>query len=112
ERFVVHTQNHDQTGNRALGERLGTLLTDDQQKILACLLLFSPYVPLLFMGQEYGETAPFLYFTSHTDPALAEAVRHGRRSEFAFFFGGDLDRVPDPQDEQTFVSSRLDWRLL
>src|SRR5256885_1202713 len=65
-----------------------------------------PFVPLLFMGEEYGETAPFQYFTSHSDPALVEAVRKGRREEFAPF--GWADRVPDPQDENTFERSRLD----
>ena len=102
ERFVVSVQNHDQVGNRANGERLAGLVDFESLKLAAGLLLLSPYVPMLFMGEEYGETAPFLYFTSHTDPALGEAVRRGRREEFAW--QGD---VPDPQDEGTFVRSRL-----
>ena len=106
EHFVVYIQNHDQVGNRALGERLSTLLPFDKLKLGAALLLLSPYVPLLFMGEEYGETNPFQYFVSHTDPALVEAVRTGRRKEFKSF--GWADRVPDPQAEQTFARSRLD----
>jgi maltooligosyltrehalose trehalohydrolase len=106
DRFVVAIQNHDQVGNRALGERLSALLAPDQLKLAAALLLLSPYVPLLFMGEEYGETNPFQYFVSHSDPQLCEAVRTGRREEFAAF-GWD-DAVPDPQSEATFVNSRLD----
>jgi maltooligosyltrehalose trehalohydrolase len=106
ERFVVCVQNHDQIGNRALGERLTTLVPPPAQRLAAALLLLSPYVPLLFMGEEYGETNPFLYFVSHGDPALVEAVRRGRREEFASFaWSGE---VPDPQDEETFRRSRLD----
>src|SRR5262249_4226865 len=103
ERFVVCVQNHDQVGNRALGDRLSTLVDFNSLKLAAGLLLLSPYVPLLFMGEEYGETAPFLYFTSHEDPALAEAVRRGRREEFSW-----QGEAPDPQDEATFVRSRID----
>jgi maltooligosyltrehalose trehalohydrolase len=106
ERFVVFTQNHDQVGNRARGERLASLVPFEAQKLCAALLLLSPYVPLLFMGQEYGETRPFLYFVSHGDPALALAVREGRRREFASF--GWSGEIPDPQCEETFARSRLD----
>jgi maltooligosyltrehalose trehalohydrolase len=106
DRFVVFMQNHDQVGNRAQGERLAQLVSFDQQKLAAALLLLSPYVPLLFMGEEYGETNPFLYFVSHGDPALVEAVREGRRREFAAFaWRGE---VPDPQAEETFTRSRLE----
>jgi maltooligosyltrehalose trehalohydrolase len=106
ERFVVCAQNHDQVGNRALGERLAALVPFPACKLAAALLLLSPYVPLLFMGEEYGETNPFLYFTSYGDPALAEAVREGRRQEFArFAWSGE---VPDPQAESTFTRSRLE----
>jgi maltooligosyltrehalose trehalohydrolase len=107
DRFVVAIQTHDQVGNRARGERLSALVPFQTQKLAAALLLLSPYVPLLFMGEEYGETNPFLYFTSHGDPALAEAVREGRRREFAAFewSGG----VPNPQSPDTFAQSRLSW---
>ncbi|HEY7530674.1 MAG TPA: malto-oligosyltrehalose trehalohydrolase, partial [Gemmatimonadota bacterium] len=106
DRFVVAAQNHDQVGNRARGERLSCLVDADRLRLAAALLLLSPYVPLLFQGEEYGETNPFLYFTSHGDPALVEAVREGRRREFASFaWAGE---VPDPQAEETFARSRID----
>ncbi len=109
ERFVVCTQNHDQVGNRAQGDRLCALVDFERVKLAAAALLVSPYVPLLFMGQEYGERSPFLYFTDFTDPALQAAVTRGRREEFAAFgWAGD---VPDPQDPATFARSRLDWEL-
>jgi maltooligosyltrehalose trehalohydrolase len=107
ERFVVFAQNHDQVGNRRLGDRLTSLVSFASLKLAAGVLLLSPYVPLLFMGEEYGETAPFQYFVSHGDPALIEAVRKGRSSEFSDFgWSGD---VPDPQAENTFRSSALNW---
>ena len=103
--FVVCDQNHDQVGNRALGERLSQLVSFEGLKLAAGITLLSPFVPLLFMGEEYGETAPFQYFTSHTDPQLAEAVRRGRKEDFlAFDWKGD---VPDPQAESTFAASKL-----
>ena len=103
--FVVFSQNHDQVGNRARGDRLSTLVDFEAQKLAAGLTLLSPFVPLLFMGEEYGESAPFLYFTSHGDRDLIEAVRRGRRAEFAEF--GWAGEVPDPQDEKTFTASKL-----
>jgi maltooligosyltrehalose trehalohydrolase len=107
DRFVVAIQNHDQIGNRARGERLAALVSRDAVRLAAALLLLSPYVPLLFMGEEHGETNPFLYFVSHGDPALIEAVRKGRQEEFASFgWKGD---VPDPQAEETFEASRPRW---
>jgi maltooligosyltrehalose trehalohydrolase len=108
-KFVVCNQNHDQVGNRAAGERLTSLVSFEALKLAAGITLLSPFVPLLFMGEEYGETAPFQYFTSHEDPALVEAVRRGRREEFAAF--GWEDSVPDPQDEQTFCRSTLKLSL-
>jgi maltooligosyltrehalose trehalohydrolase len=106
EKFVVAIQNHDQIGNRAAGDRLSTILTPDQVRLAAALLLLSPYVPLMFMGEEYGETNPFQYFVSHGDSGLVEAVRNGRRKEFEAFGWGD--EVPDPQSEDTFQRSKLD----
>ena len=106
--FVVCVQNHDQVGNRALGDRLGTLVSPAAQRLAAALLLLHPGVPLLFMGEEYGETRPFPYFCSFADPSLIEAVRQGRRAEFAAFgWEGDL---PDPQAESTFGSAQLSWQ--
>jgi maltooligosyltrehalose trehalohydrolase len=104
-RFVVFSQNHDQIGNRMLGERLGHLVTLDQTKLAAGIVLLSPFIPLLFMGEEYAETAPFQYFVSHSDAQLIAAIRQGRREEFAAFkWSGEL---PDPQDPQTFLHSKL-----
>jgi maltooligosyltrehalose trehalohydrolase len=104
----VFVQNHDQVGNRAHGERLAALVPVERLKLAAAVLLLSPYVPLLFMGEEYGETNPFLYFTSHGDSALIEAIRAGRCAEFArFAWQGE---VPDPQAPETFLRSRLDGR--
>jgi maltooligosyltrehalose trehalohydrolase len=107
DRFVVCVQNHDQVGNRAGGERLAALVEPPALRLAAAILLLSPYVPLLFMGEEHGETAPFLYFVSHGDPGLAAAVREGRRREFAAF--GWPGEVPDPQAEATFEASRPCW---
>jgi maltooligosyltrehalose trehalohydrolase len=109
ERFVVCNQNHDQVGNRAKGERLGTLVDFESLKLAAGITLLSPFVPLLFMGEEYGEAAPFLYFTGHGDKDLGEAVRRGREREFASF--GWKGGIPDPQAESTFFASRLDHSL-
>ena len=107
--FVVCSQNHDQIGNRMLGDRLGARLTFEQQKLAAGAVILSPFVPLLFMGEEYGETAPFQYFVSHSDPALIEAVRQGRRREFASFaWQGE---APDPQDEATYHRCKLNSAL-
>ena len=105
EQFVVFTQNHDQVGNRMLGERLSRLISFEAQKLCAGLLVLSPFLPLIFMGEEYGETNPFLYFTSHSDPDLIDAVRRGRKEEFAAFaWQGE---PPDPQAESTFLNSKL-----
>jgi maltooligosyltrehalose trehalohydrolase len=103
DRMIVFAQNHDQVGNRARGDRLSTLLPFEALKLAAGTVLLSPYLPLLFMGEEYGETAPFLFFTSHTEPAIIEAVRKGRRSEFPDEPGSD---VPDPQDPASFARSK------
>lgn len=110
DRFVVCIQNHDQVGNRALGDRLAALVGLQKARLAAALLLLSPYVPLLFMGEEYGEMNPFQYFVSHGDAELVEAVRQGRRKEFEQFGWGD--DVPDPQASETLERSRLDRRRL
>ena len=108
-KFVVFAQNHDQVGNRMAGDRLTQTVSFEQLKLAAALVLLSPFLPLLFMGEEYGETAPFPYFVSHSDPKLVEAVRQGRRAEFAAFdWQGE---VPDPQDETTFLKAKLRHEL-
>jgi maltooligosyltrehalose trehalohydrolase len=106
--FVVSTQNHDQIGNRALGERSGALMSHGRLQIAAALLLTGPFIPMLFQGEEWAASSPFQYFTDHRDPALARAVTDGRRQEFAQF-GWDPKQVPDPQDYATFLTSKLDW---
>jgi maltooligosyltrehalose trehalohydrolase len=106
-RFVVFSQNHDQTGNRPMGERLSGLVSYEALKLAAGAVLFSPFLPLLFMGEEYGESAPFQYFISHLDPSLVEAVRRGRQAELAAF--GWQGEAPDPHDEATFLRSKLHW---
>lgn len=106
-RFVVFSQNHDQTGNRINGERLSGLVTFESLKLAAGIVLLSPYIPLLFMGEEYGETAPFLYFVSHSDENLINAVREGRKKEFASFNWNK--EPPDPQSAETFQRSKPDW---
>jgi maltooligosyltrehalose trehalohydrolase len=108
DRFVVFAQNHDHIGNRAVGDRLSESLDVVSLKVAAAAVLASPFVPLLFMGEEYGETSPFPYFVSHTDPGLVDAVRKGRREEFAEF-ARDVE-VPDPQAVATFASAKLHWR--
>jgi maltooligosyltrehalose trehalohydrolase len=107
-RFVVAAQNHDQIGNRAAGERLSHLASIGRLKIAAAVLLTSPFVPMLFQGEEWGASTPFQYFTSHEDRALGAQVSKGRRKEFAAF-GWDPTTVPDPQHSETFERSRLRW---
>jgi maltooligosyltrehalose trehalohydrolase len=112
--FVVFTQNHDQVGNRAAGERSSALMSEGRLRVAAALLLTAPFVPLLFQGEEWGAATPFQYFTGHPDPGLGRAVSEGRRSEFATFGWdekgeGEAGGIPDPQDPATFERSRLDW---
>jgi maltooligosyltrehalose trehalohydrolase len=107
DRFVVAIQNHDQIGNRPRGDRLGTILEPPQQRLAAGLLLLTPHIPLIFMGEEYDETRPFPYFCSFEDPQIAEAARRGRQREFAH--EGGEDEVPDPQSRATFDSAKLSW---
>ncbi|MBU4214831.1 MAG: malto-oligosyltrehalose trehalohydrolase [Actinobacteria bacterium] len=112
-RFVVAATNHDQVGNRALGDRPSARLRPAVLAGEAALVVLAPFSPMLFMGEEWGAATPFQYFTDHTDPALAAAVRDGRRAEFADHgtrqLYGEAVQVPDPQDPGTFVASRLDW---
>lgn len=119
EQFVICIQNHDQIANSYWGDRLSTLLPLSGQKLAAALLLTAPNLPMLFMGQEWGESAPFLYFTSHTDPALAEAVRVGRKEEYSSFVkeeeGGaalETHEFDDPQSPATFEKSKLRWQSI
>jgi maltooligosyltrehalose trehalohydrolase len=107
DRFVVFAQNHDQVGNRAAGQRLAHLVTPDALRVAATLVLAGPFVPLLFQGEEWAASSPFLYFTDHVDRDLGAAVTEGRRREFAAF-GWAPDAVPDPQDPGTFRRSILD----
>lgn len=108
-RFVVFSQNHDHVGNRMLGDRLGHLVPFEALKVAAAAVILSPFIPLLFMGEEYGETANFPYCVSHSDTTLIESVRNGRLKEFAAFkWEGE---PPDPQDEATFQSAKLNHNL-
>ncbi|HXG51965.1 MAG TPA: malto-oligosyltrehalose trehalohydrolase [candidate division Zixibacteria bacterium] len=109
ERFIVFAQNHDQVGNRRLGDRLTRLLSFEELKVVAGAVLLSPFIPLLFMGEEYGEEAPFPYFVSHSDPELVESVRRGRDAEFRSF--GWSQAPPDPQAEETFLGAKLNRNL-
>jgi maltooligosyltrehalose trehalohydrolase len=109
ERFVVFAQNHDQVGNRMFGDRLSQVVSFEDLKLAAGLVILSPYIPLLFMGEEYAETTAFPYFISHSDAELIEAVRHGRQMEFAAFnWQGE---VPNPQDGRTFLRAKLNHEL-
>lgn len=108
DRFIVFAQNHDQIGNRLLSDRLTTMVSTEMLKVVAGAYLLSPYIPLLFMGEEYGETNPFYFFVSHTDLELIQAVREGRKREFQGFQKEGFEYL-DPQSEDTFHKSRLSW---
>ena len=110
-RFLGYLQTHDQVGNRALGERAGALMSADLLKVGAALVMTSPFVPMLFQGEEWAAATPFQYFTDHEDPELGRAVSEGRRREFQAF-GWAPEEVPDPQDPDTFLRSKLDWSEL
>ncbi|HZI39436.1 MAG TPA: DUF3459 domain-containing protein, partial [Acidimicrobiia bacterium] len=110
-RLLGYLQNHDQVGNRAAGERSSALMTTGRLHIAAALVLCSPFVPMLFAGEEWGASSPFQYFTDHIDEELGRLVSQGRRREFAAF-GWKPDDVPDPQDRATFERSILDWAEL
>ncbi len=109
--LVVFAQNHDQIGNRAQGDRLSTLVDRDRLRFAAAITLLSPWVPMLYMGEEWAETRPFLYFIDHTDDDLSQAVSEGRATEFAGFIEAG-DTVPDPAEPSTFEASMLDWTKL
>jgi malto-oligosyltrehalose trehalohydrolase len=107
-RFLCYLQNHDQVGNRAIGDRIAADLRPDMIKVGAGLVLTAPYTPMLFMGEEWGADTPWQYFTDHVEPWLGDAVAQGRREEFARH-GWAAEDVPDPQDKATFLRSKLDW---
>lgn len=107
DQFVVFSQNHDHTGNRMMGERLSALVSFEALKLAAGAVLLSPYIPLLFMGEEYGEKNPFLYFISHESEELVEAVRKGRKEEFSYF--NWENEPPDPFATETFRRSAPCW---
>jgi maltooligosyltrehalose trehalohydrolase len=107
-RFLGYLQTHDQVGNRAKGERSSQLMSLGPLQIGAALVLCSPFVPMLFQGEEFAASSPFLYFAHHADPEVARAVSEGRRREFVAF-GWNPEQIPDPQDAQTFERSKLDW---
>lgn len=110
-RFLGYIQNHDQVGNRALGERLHHIANLDRAMLAAALVLTSPFVPMIFQGEEFAASSPFLYFADHDDPGLAQAVSKGRRMEFAAL-GLNPESVPDPEDQATFECSKLRWNEL
>ena len=107
QQFVVFSQNHDQVGNRMLGERSSQLFSFEMQKLMAASVMVSPYLPLLFMGEEWSARSPFQYFVSHSDPELVEAIRKGRKEEFSAFHRNA--EAPDPQSDETFKRSKLNW---
>ncbi|HXS84360.1 MAG TPA: DUF3459 domain-containing protein, partial [Mycobacterium sp.] len=107
-RLLAYTCTHDQVGNRALGDRPSQNLTYGQLAVKAALVLCSPYTAMLFMGEEWGASTPFQFFSSHPEPELARATAEGRKREFADH-GWDADDIPDPQDPQTFQRSKLNW---
>ena len=107
--LLGYTQNHDQVGNRAMGDRLGHIVNPGRQRLAAALVFTAPFVPMLFQGEEFGASSPFQYFTDHQDHELAKSVSEGRRNEFAAF-GWNPQQVPDPQDRATFARSKLCWK--
>jgi len=106
--FLAYSSDHDQVGNRAVGDRPSAYLSPGLLAVSAALVLCSPYTPMLFMGEEWGASTPFQFFTSHPEPELGKATAEGRKAEFAEH-GWDAADVPDPQDPQTFLRSKLDW---
>jgi maltooligosyltrehalose trehalohydrolase len=107
-RFLGFIQNHDQVGNRATGDRIVEIVGRQRAKIAAALVFTSPFVPMIFQGEEWAASSPFQYFANHEDPELAHAVSEGRKEEFAAF-GWDPEVIPDPEDRATFDRSKLNW---
>jgi maltooligosyltrehalose trehalohydrolase len=107
-RFIVFIQNHDQVGNRATGDRIHEVVGRSRAKIAAALVLTSPFVPMLFQGEEWAASSPFQYFANHEDPEMARAVSEGRKLEFEAF-GWKPESIPDPEKRETFVRSKLNW---
>jgi maltooligosyltrehalose trehalohydrolase len=110
-KFLGYSQNHDQVGNSAKGERLAHLANLKRAKIAAALVLTAPFVPMLFQGEEFASSSPFQYFTDHEDPELGRAVTEGRQREFRKF-GWSPEQIPDPQAPETFERSKLNWSEL
>lgn len=110
-KFVVSIQNHDQIGNRLLGERLSDLVSFEGLKLAAGVLFTSPFIPMLFMGEEFAEENPFHYFISHGDPDLVRAVQQGRKREFEYFNSQNKGDFSDPQERETFNDSKLNWNF-
>jgi maltooligosyltrehalose trehalohydrolase len=107
-RFLGYIQNHDQVGNRAVGDRLHDAVGLDRAKIAAALVFFSPFIPMIFQGEEWAASSPFQYFANHGDPEMARLVAEGRRNEFAAF-GWSPEQIPDPGGLETFERSKLNW---
>ena len=107
-RFLGYIQNHDQVGNRAVGERLQVTVGFERAKMAAALVLTSPFVPMIFQGEEWAASSPFQYFADHEDPELARLVSMGRKKEFAAF-GWKPEQIPDPEKRETFERSQLNW---
>ena len=110
-KFVVSIQNHDQVGNRMLGDRLSNIVSFEQLKLAAGIMFISPFVPMLFMGEEFAEDQPFHYFVSHSDPELVKAVREGRKREFEYFYDRGEGEFLDPLSDETFNESKLNWNF-
>ncbi len=110
-RFLGFIQNHDQVGNRAVGDRIAQSTGANRAKIAAALVLLGPFIPMLFQGEEWAASSPFLYFADHSDRNLARQVTEGRKREFSAF-GWDPSTIPDPESQQTFEISKMDWNEL
>jgi maltooligosyltrehalose trehalohydrolase len=106
--FLGYIQNHDQVGNRAVGDRLNETVGMDRAKVAAAIVLTAPFIPMIFQGEEFAASAPFQYFADHEDPEMAKSVKKGRQSEFAAF-GWKPEDIPDPEDAETYLRSKLDW---
>jgi maltooligosyltrehalose trehalohydrolase len=106
--FLGYIQNHDQVGNRAVGDRVHETVGFDRAKVAAAIVLTAPFIPMIFQGEEYAASTPFQYFADHEDPEMAKSVKNGRRGEFAAF-GWNPEEIPDPEDVETFLRSKLNW---